>query len=214
MKYIVSIFSILLLLSSTGHAKRYFITTSGMSFSPATLNVEVGDSLIFQTGGSHDAVEVSKATWDANGSASNGGFAIPFGGGSFVPRTAGTLYYVCTPHVSLGMKGMITVKPKSTTAVDVPPGAGVTLELLQNSPNPLTASSNGVISFRSSAGGIGDLRLYDLLGSEKFVVFHGQMEAGRTYDVHITASGLPAGRYLYRLEQGAAAVTRILTITR
>jgi plastocyanin len=81
----------------------------GDSFSPATVTIKVGDTIAFALSGSHDAVEVSKATWDANRSTSNGGFSIPFGGGSHTFTQPGTYYYVCVAHVALGMKGMIIV---------------------------------------------------------------------------------------------------------
>lgn len=85
------------------------VGTSGFTFNPDTLNITAGDSVHFTLSSIHNALEVSQATWSANGGTSNGGFSIPFGGGGFRFNTAGTYYYVCTNHVTMGMKGVIIV---------------------------------------------------------------------------------------------------------
>jgi plastocyanin len=213
MKYIITVL-LVLGLTTCMQAKRYIVTNAGFTFSPATLNVEVGDSVIFQLASAHDVVEVSQATWDANGSQSNGGFQLPFGGGIFSPKSAGTIYYVCEPHSSFGMKGMLIVRPKSTTAVDQPQSVVSTLNLQQNAPNPLNSSTTGIIAFSSAGSGPAVLKVYDLLGAERGTVFQGNIEAGRVYDARIQAGSLPAGIYVYRLEQGRNVATRVMTLTK
>jgi hypothetical protein len=53
-------------------------------------------------------VEVSNSTWLAGGTTSNAGFSFGFGAtGQFISTTAQTYYYVCQPHVTSGMKGII-----------------------------------------------------------------------------------------------------------
>jgi len=85
----------------------YTITTLGVTFSPDTIICDVGDTINFILGGYHNAVEVSNSTWLAGGGTSNGGFGIFGSGGQFIVTTAQTYYYVCQPHVSMGMKGVI-----------------------------------------------------------------------------------------------------------
>jgi plastocyanin len=85
------------------------VADSGFAFSPSTITIRAGDTVNFRLSGEHDAVEVSKNTWDASGTASNGGFTIPFGGGSHTFARPGIYYYVCIAHVAFGMKGMIIV---------------------------------------------------------------------------------------------------------
>jgi plastocyanin len=86
----------------------YTITTVGMSFSPDTIICDVGDTINFILGGYHNAVEVSDSTWLANGNTSNGGFSFGYGAtGMFIPDQCHTYYYVCQPHASSGMKGVI-----------------------------------------------------------------------------------------------------------
>ena len=86
----------------------YTITTVGMSFSPDTIHCDVGDTINFILGGYHNAVEVSDSTWLAGGNTSNAGFSFGYGAtGMFIPEECHTFYYVCQPHASLGMKGVI-----------------------------------------------------------------------------------------------------------
>lgn len=87
----------------------YTVVSSGFTFSPATITVHAGDTIQFNLSSIHNAVEVSQATWNANGTTSNGGFSLPFGGGALVLVDTGTYYYVCQVHASMGMKGMIIV---------------------------------------------------------------------------------------------------------
>ena len=90
------------------------IVNIGNTFSPDTLTVTVGDSVTFNIDSTHNAVEVDQATWLANGTTSNGGFNIPFGGGTFTPTAAQTYYYVCQPHAGGGMKGVIVASAAPT----------------------------------------------------------------------------------------------------
>jgi plastocyanin len=113
------LFLLLLLLSSTflGYSKKWTITNSGYSFSPASLTIAYGDSVNFSLASIHNAVEVSQATWNSNGSSSNNGFSTSLGGGLVLPAklTVGAHYYVCAPHAAGGMKGTIIVQ--ATTGV-------------------------------------------------------------------------------------------------
>ncbi|HLF13400.1 MAG TPA: plastocyanin/azurin family copper-binding protein [Bacteroidota bacterium] len=96
----------------SAQAIKHTVTTSGFTFSPATLTITDGDTVVFVLSGIHDAMEVSQATWNVNGSTPlAGGFSVPFGGGEIVPSGTGTHYYVCENHVLSGMKGRIIVDP-------------------------------------------------------------------------------------------------------
>tara|TARA_B110000858_G_scaffold194023_1_gene247658 strand:- start:1645 stop:5328 length:3684 start_codon:yes stop_codon:yes gene_type:complete len=78
------------------------------TFFPDTLIVYVGDTVTFIMGPSHNAVEVSENTWLNDGTTSNGGFDITYGQtGTFIPLIDQTYYYVCQPHVLMGMKAVI-----------------------------------------------------------------------------------------------------------
>lgn len=111
--------SIFLLLSGiSGICTTWIITNSGFTFTPATVTITFGDDVNFNLDVIHNAVEVTQSTWNANGStALTGGFQTPFGGGLVQPSQLGigTHYYVCVPHASSGMKGIIIVQ--NTTGI-------------------------------------------------------------------------------------------------
>lgn len=78
--------AVLLMYSLIGFSAKKEITNVGSTFSPATLTIEVGDNVSFVLETMHNAVEVSHATWDANGTNPlPGGFSVPYGGGELLP---------------------------------------------------------------------------------------------------------------------------------
>ena len=106
--------SLLLLSSSlTGFCTVWTVNNSGLTFTPATITINFGDTVNFIISSGHDAREVSLTTWNSNGNtALTSGFQTPFFGGMVLPAQlgVGTHYYVCTPHASMGMKGTIIVQ--------------------------------------------------------------------------------------------------------
>ena len=106
-------------------ATQHQVQIQGFSYSPSVVSAVVGDTVVISGDfGSHPTVEVSEATWNADGSARlTGGFGSTSGNQfSVVLTTPGNRYYVCRPHVSLGMKGMLMVAPTSiklSLAVDM-----------------------------------------------------------------------------------------------
>lgn len=100
-------------ISVTGFCTTWTINNSGFSYTPATITITLGDSVNFIISSSHNAVEVSQTTWNANGNtALSGGFETAFSGGLVLPAQLGigTHYYVCEVHASIGMKGIIIVQ--------------------------------------------------------------------------------------------------------
>ena len=111
--------AVLLMYSLIALSAKKEITNVGFTFNPANLTIEAGDNVTFLIDESHNVVEVSQATWNANGNtALPGGFSLPFGGGELLPSQlpVGTHYYVCGPHAASGMKGIIIVG--TTTSID------------------------------------------------------------------------------------------------
>jgi plastocyanin len=89
------------------------ISNSGFELSPVTLTITAGDDVTFNLEAIHNALEVSRSSWNANGNtALAGGFQVGLGGGQVLPAQfgPGTHYYVCVPHASSGMKGTIIVQ--------------------------------------------------------------------------------------------------------
>ena len=87
------------------------ITTFGHGFEPTTLNCNLGDTVFFDLGGGHNAVEVNEASYNANDPTPvENGFEVGFGeSGFFIPLESKTYYYVCTPHLP-EMKAKIIVE--------------------------------------------------------------------------------------------------------
>ena len=109
-----TLFLVFALYSGVALCTTITVVNSGTTFSPAVITINLGDSVKFTLASTHNAVEVSQATWNANGTtALSGGFSTSFGGGLVLPANltmVGTHYYVCTNHASMGMKGTIIVQ--------------------------------------------------------------------------------------------------------
>ena len=86
------------------------ITTSGLNFVPEILHCNIGDTIFFELGGSHNAVEVSEENYNANNPTPiENGFELGFGESNYiVVNESKTHYYVCTPHLP-SMKAKIIV---------------------------------------------------------------------------------------------------------
>jgi plastocyanin len=185
------------------------IVSSGFTFSPNTATVNAGDTVNFVLGSIHSAREVSKATWDSNGTTSNGGFDLPLGGGTVVLTQAGVHYYVCVPHASLGMKGTITVN-----AITGVRSVGSTVpgkfSLMQNFPNPFNPST--IIQFDIPKAANVSLKIYNALGGEVGELVNGQKDPGR-YQVSWNAT-VPSGMYFYQLRAGDFLETKKMLLLR
>jgi plastocyanin len=146
------------LLALSLNAAQHTVTNSGTTFSPKEITINTGDDIVFTLGSMHDAVEVSKETYDANGNTSNGGFSVPFGGGTVHFTEAGTYYYVCEPHAAVGMKGIIHVVAATniTSALSEPK--------LNVFPNP--ASESVSISYTLTNQSPVEISMMNITGSE------------------------------------------------
>ncbi len=98
--------------ASTGTV--YEVTTADgeMKYTPENLTIKVGDTVRFSMSAAHNAIEVSKETYDARGRTPvAGGFLIYFSETKEITfEDVGMHYYVCTPHVTADMVGTITVE--------------------------------------------------------------------------------------------------------
>jgi plastocyanin len=115
----ITLITILLLSSAFAFCTTWTINNVSFAFNPSSITIVTGDGVNFVLGSIHNAAEVSQVTWNANGNAPlPGGFSVPFGGGAVLPAklTVGTHWYVCEPHASSGMKGIIIVS--NTTGIN------------------------------------------------------------------------------------------------
>jgi len=180
-------FTLLLLsMSIAAFCKTWTISNSGTTFTPNTITITEGDSVVFDIEDSHDALEVSQSTWNSNGNtALSGGFQVSYGGGTVLPAklTVGTHYFVCEPHASLGMKGQIIVQG----------AAGIVENFAANIsvyPNPAT----DLMMVKANKSLLGsNYFLYDLTGR--------QVQSGKLVNetTSIDIYQLPAGIYLMQV---------------
>jgi plastocyanin len=213
----IIIFLFLILGARAAVGTTHTIISSGFTFSPNSITITLGDTVVFALGSIHTAREVSLPTWNAGGTTSNGGFDLPFGGGTVVLQSAGPHYYVCTVHVSFGMKGTIIVN--NTT--DVRESGGplpATYTLSQNYPNPFNPSTTFEFQLPERAalaegGGQVTLSIYDITGQRVATIVSGTLPPG-TYTARWDASAFPSGIYFYRLDAGAFSMTKKLLFIR
>lgn len=185
------------------------ITNSGFTFSPDNVTINIGDTAIFQLTNIHDAVEVNEATWNANGTTPlAGGFSVPLGGGQVTGLTAGIHYYVCTFHVSLGMKGKITVNGSSGIGENQ-----IATRKFDIFPNP----TNGkfTLQFNGPDGNAGSwihadphtgIEVFNILG-EKIADLSGLISSSSN---EIDLSSVPDGIYFIRMNDNNSIYTEKL----
>jgi plastocyanin len=198
-----------LIISGFASGNSVTITESGFTFTPDNVTINLGDTIIFQLTSIHDAVEVSEATWNANGTTPlAGGFAVPLGGGQVTGLTAGLHYYVCTFHASLGMKGRITVNGSSGIIEN-----GSSTKKFSIYPNP--TSGKFMLQFNGPDGTVGSwlqndpeagIQVYNILGEKvadlSNLISHSSSEVDLSY--------IPDGIYFIRLKDSKSTYTEKL----
>lgn len=196
-----SLLPLLLAVAAPLHAQTtHILTTMDMQFVPDTILAVQGDSLkiIFDTP-DHTFTQVSPETWEQNGNLPAGLLNIGPGVDSttIALDASGTIHYVCSPHASEGMKGIVDV------ALAIGIGALPTPQEECFYPNP----TNGTLWMRGSTEGMMDIFILDALGQE---VQRTQALSDRPIDV----SGLEAGRYTIRVVDSAGRPVFVQEIVR
>jgi plastocyanin len=177
MRAVLSLVALLALSAQAISQTTHTVVASGFTFSPDSIFIAPGDSVQFSLGSTiHNAAQVDKPVWDANGTTSNGGFMVPFGGGTIGLADTGIYYYVCQNHAPMGMKGIIRV------GVLAAPNS-ITVESMADQDGSLATTGDRMLkNWR--------LKLYkDSVGSGIVVDSAGSESS-------ITATNLPAGTYV------------------
>lgn len=185
--------------ATAGAQTTYELTNIGNAFDPPVINMVAGDSIHLVIGNTHTCTEVDEATWNGNGTTSNGGFNYPGGEHTFALDQAGTYYYVCVNHVvNMGMKGQFIVA--ANTGVQDP----VADPVPQLFPNPV----NKQVTLSGIMPGA-QVRVHDLNGR---LVLQAAPSSNGVLDV----STLGIGTYMVAVkdEQGRSITQQRLVITR
>lgn len=169
------------------------VTNQSLSYVPQTITVNVGDTVEFKVGPTHPTLEVDQATWQANGTtALSGGFSVPSGNGKVFIATAKTYYYVCTNHVSAGMKGQIVAQ----ATVGDHENKLVEIEIF---PNPVGEVLNFSLNLDAA---LKTATIYDLSGKAvKTLDLTTSTDQVRSFDI----SDLNTGSYILKIENGNTA---------
>lgn len=162
----------------------HLLTAVDFEFLPDTLYAAQGDSLHIVFGSTdHTFTQVTEETWDANENTPSGGWNL---GPGISEATigldgTGTIHYVCSPHASMGMKGVVIVSVENAMTDR--------MALMQDRfyPNP----TGGQLWLREMPDGMVDLFFTDASGRD---VYRTQVYGNVPVDV----SELPNGSYTVR----------------
>ncbi len=188
------------------NATSYTITTSGLTFSPSSLNALVGDVITINASGNHPVSEVSQATWNASGTTTlSTGFGNKTSAFTFTITSATNIYYVCANHVGSGMKGTITV---GTVGVAEQNEAIANVSLF---PNP--AKDQFSVKFNAASNGNVTAKVYSICGQEiESLVVNKEFYAGVTTLNFDLRNKIPAGVYFVQLNYNSKKVTKKIII--
>ncbi len=190
--------SALLLLSFESYSTTWTIVNTGFTFSPASITINSGDSVLFTIASQHNVREVSQSTWNSNGStAATGGFTAPFGGGLILPSKlgVGSHWYVCVPHAAMAMKGVIIVN-SATGINEAVVGSKISL-----SPNP----TSDVVRIKTITNFEGVL--YFVTDNNGNQIFSGLLESNET---SIDLSRYAAGCYFVQIGEDKKQTYKII----
>ena len=182
LKKISSIFSFIFLNIIAFSQSNHTISASGMSFSPAELTIEIGDTVTFINAGGFHNVNGNQSSFSTNpesfGNQTGTGWTF-----QHVFNIVGEYDYQCDPHAGMGMKGKITVQ-NATSIQSLNFGSNPTIY-----PNPF----QNEISIKDCKGG--QLTLFNIIGKVEI------NESIKTNNYALITNHLPKGIYFYEIIQ-------------
>lgn len=207
------IFIITLLFTIPNYSQTtHIVQASNDVFTPADLTISKGDTVKWVwVNGFHTTTSDSTTgltVWNALLDQNNPSF-------SFVFNNVGVFHYHCIYHVSLGMKGTITVQ--SATYVKSDNSVLYDYSLKQNYPNPFNPST--IIKYSIPRQSYVTLKVYDILGNEVATLVNEAKPAGN-YEItfhtqQITNNKqLASGIYFYQLKAGDFVSTKKMILLR
>lgn len=187
MKKILALFliSFLYILNVQATTHTILVGQGGLTFSPNTLNVMVGDIVHFEwVSGTHTTtsltIPANAATWNTSLTSTSTSF-------DYTVTEAGTYNYQCNPHSGSGMNGSFT----ASTATSIKNKYSEITNSSKLSPNPAVEQST--LSFNSSTAFKATVRIYDatgvLMSEEKIKIEQGD----NTHSINTTP--LRSGMY-------------------
>lgn len=194
MKKTILFILFVIIFSNYSFATKRIITVQNFSFSPSSLNANVGDTIQWNwISGSHTttstSVPLGAASWDSPLSSSNTSFMYRI-------TVAGTYNYKCTPHESMGMVGSFVASSSLITQTETTVSS---FELKQNYPNPFNPTTT--INFSIPKSENVKISVFNVLGKEVEVLNDGKLDQG-SYKILFDASKYSSGVYFYKIAAG------------
>ena len=124
--------------ASAAYADVVNVNIVGISFSPQSVTIKEGDTVVWTNGSPliHTVTSGSACTGDGTFNSGNLGQSATF---QWTFNEAGTVPYFCIPHCFGGMTGTVIVEPAPTGIGDVPTHSAA---LRQNYPNPFNPTTS------------------------------------------------------------------------
>ena len=160
MKHIIYTLIIMAAATQILFSTSYTIKTSAsLVYTPDSLTVQVGDSVIISANTFHPLVQVSQSSWESKvATPLAGGFGTHTTAYTFVATIPETIYYVCSAHVGVGMMGRIFVE-NTTPVIEKITDAAPKISI---SPNPV--STIGHIKLNQKMTGYVQVKIYSYSG--------------------------------------------------
>jgi plastocyanin len=188
-----SIVCTIVFLAAASNAATHVINFGGSlgnTYSPSSLNVQVGDTI--QWKGSFSFHPLSSKAIPAGAASFHNATGSVF---SYPVTVVGTYNYQCDDHVGLGMIGSFTAGALSGVSSE-PSLQPHAFGLGQNYPNPFNPAT--VISFELPVASNVTLKIYNLIGQEVSEIVNENLAAG-SYSKTWNAASMPSGVYFYRM---------------
>ena len=182
----------------------HIINFGGSSFTPNTLNVAVGDTIMWMGNfGFHElqstSVPAGAAAWGPTTTAQTSL--------TYIVTVPGAYAYQCNIHVSMGMTGTFTA---ATTGVqNVVSNSAAILE--KSFPNPSTGRTT--IRYTLTHSSEVSLKIFDLNGKEMKQLVNEYQNSG-THETIFNGSALPSGSYTYQLKTGDAILSQQMILVK
>lgn len=181
--YQTLILTVLLFISSSSIAVVHSIVVSNFQFTPASLSVNVGDTIVWTLGsGNHtttsNTIPVGADPWDSPINSSVQSF-------TYIITVAGTYDYICTPHVFAGQIVAINTGINS-------------LDLFSNFNIFSVRPSIYNISYSLARSGNIKISVYDITGKSAKILKSSYQTAG-TYTSNYNFEDLKKGIYIFEM---------------
>lgn len=191
------------------HGASFTVTIVGTSYSPAALTVTLGDVVTILANTTHPLSEVAQTTWTANGTATlSTGWGTKTSDHTFTVTTANDIYYVCSAHVGMGMKGRISViNPNAINENSISFTNAIVF------PNPVAEKLS--ITLTSAKSTEGTINLFSVTGQQVAELSTKQILAAGENIIELTIpASLSNGIYLLEISGDFKSVTKQILIAK